>query len=216
MNPSTSPRRSRLLTAPNVISLSRVAITPLLIWLLLYPGRSASALAALAFFIACLSDWLDGYLARRSGQVTNLGTFLDPLADKILILSALIMLCALSREPRVPAWIVAVIASREVAVTGLRAIARDEGIVLGAETLGKAKMTFEIVAVFPLLVHYQYWLIDFHAAGIVFLWVALALALWSGVAYHWRLAQALRARDNGALRAAIDGGTVLPGHVSDS
>lgn len=203
--------RGRLLTAPNVISLSRVAITPLLIWLLLYPGRTASAVAALAFFVACLSDWLDGYLARKSGQVTNLGKFLDPLADKILILSALIMLCALAREPRVPAWIVAVIASREVAVTGLRAIARDEGIVLGAETLGKAKMTFEIVAVFPLLLHYRYWLVDFHAAGMVFLWVALGLALWSGIAYHLRLAQALRARDGASLRGSGDGGTLSPG-----
>ncbi|MDG2305976.1 MAG: CDP-diacylglycerol--glycerol-3-phosphate 3-phosphatidyltransferase [Candidatus Binatia bacterium] len=189
------PPRNPLLTAPNLISLSRVAIAPLLIWLLVSPDRTTSVLAALAFFIACLSDWLDGYLARRSGQVTNLGKFLDPLADKILILSALIMLCGLTREPRVPAWIVAVIACREVAVTGLRAIARDEGIVLGAETLGKAKMTFEIVALVPLLLHYQYWLIDFHAAGMVFLWVALALALWSGVTYHWRLAQVLRARD---------------------
>lgn len=202
---------SRLLNAPNVVSLSRVAITPVLIVLLMYPGRAASALAALAFFIACLSDWLDGYLARRSGQVTNLGKFLDPLADKILILGALIMLCALTREPRVPAWMVAVIASREVAVTGLRAIARDEGIVLGAETLGKAKMTFEIVALVPLLLHYQYWLVDFHAAGMVFLWVAMALALWSGATYHLRLARVLRARDlEGVLRAPEDGGTVSP------
>lgn len=202
MSAAGTPSRSRLLTAPNVISLSRVAITPVLVILLLYPGPVASACAALAFFIACLSDWLDGYLARRSGQVTNLGKFLDPLADKILILSALIMLCALTREPRVPAWMVAVIACREVAVTGLRAIARDEGIVLGAETLGKAKMTFEIVAVFPLLLHYQYWLIDFHAAGMVFLWVAMGLALWSGVAYHWRLARVLRSRDTDPPRTS--------------
>jgi len=123
----------------------------------------------------------------------------------------LIMLCALTREPRVPAWMVAVIASREVAVTGLRTIARDEGIVLGAETLGKAKMTFEIVALVPLLLHYRYWLVDFHAAGMVFLWVALALALWSGAAYHLRLARVLRARDAGILRASDDAATVLPG-----
>lgn len=211
MSSGAAPGGPRFLNAPNIVSLSRVAITPVLVVLLLYPGRGASALAAIAFFIACLSDWLDGYLARRSGQVTNLGKFLDPLADKILILSALIMLCALDRSPSVPAWMVAVIASREVAVTGLRAIARDEGIVLGAETLGKAKMTFEIVAVFPLLVHYRYGVLDFHAAGMVFLWVALALALWSGVAYHWRLAMALRQRDMDSLRGSGDGGTVFPG-----
>jgi len=206
-----APRRPRLLNTPNVLSLSRVAITPLLIWLLLYPGKVASAVAAVAFIIACVSDWLDGYLARKQGLVTNLGKFLDPLADKILVLSALIMLCAMAREPRVPAWIVAVIASREVAVTGLRAIARDEGIVLGAETLGKAKMTFEIVALVPLLLHYRYLDVDFRAAGMVFLWVALGLALWSGATYHIRLARLLRNRDVTALRAQGDGATVSSG-----
>ncbi|MBY0275799.1 CDP-diacylglycerol--glycerol-3-phosphate 3-phosphatidyltransferase [Candidatus Binatia bacterium] len=197
--PATAPtsdaaRRPNALNLPNVISLSRVAITPLLIWLLTDPGREASRLAALAFFVACVSDWLDGYLARRRGLITNLGKFLDPLADKVLIISALIMLTAMPREPRVPGWIVAVIAAREVAVTGLRAIARDEGIVLGAESLGKAKMTFEIVALFSLLMHYPVWLIDFHAAGMVFVWIALVLALWSGIAYHLRLARVIYQR----------------------
>jgi CDP-diacylglycerol---glycerol-3-phosphate 3-phosphatidyltransferase len=191
--PGASPRAPAL-NLPNIISLSRVAITPLLIWLLTDPGRTAAWLAALAFAIACVSDWLDGYLARRRGLITNLGKFLDPLADKVLIISALIMLTAMPREPRVPGWIVAVIAAREVAVTGLRAIARDEGIVLGAEGLGKAKMTFEIVALFSLLVHYPVWLLDFHAAGMVFVWLAMVLALWSGAAYHLRLAREIYQR----------------------
>jgi CDP-diacylglycerol--glycerol-3-phosphate 3-phosphatidyltransferase len=188
------PPRAPVLNLPNIISLSRVAVTPLLIWLLTHPGPTAARVAALAFALACVSDWLDGYLARRRGLITNLGKFLDPLADKVLIISALIMLTAMPREPRVPGWIVAVIAAREVAVTGLRAIARDEGIVLGAEALGKAKMTFEIVALFSLLMHYPVWLIDFHAAGMVFVWIALVLALWSGIAYHLRLARVIYQR----------------------
>lgn len=192
--PPEPARRPRALNLPNVISLSRVAITPLLIWLLTDPSRSAAWIAAAAFIVACVSDWLDGYLARRRGLITNLGKFLDPLADKVLIISALIMLTAMPREPRVPGWIVAVIAAREVAVTGLRAIARDEGIVLGAESLGKAKMTFEIVALVSLLLHYPIWLIDFHAAGMVFIWIAMVLALWSGVAYHLRLARVIYQR----------------------
>jgi len=190
-------RRPRALNLPNVISLSRVAITPLLIWLLTYPGRIAAAIATAAFIVACVSDWLDGYLARRRGLITNLGKFLDPLADKVLVISALIMLAAMPREPRVPGWIVALIAARELAVTGLRTIARDEGIVLGAESLGKAKMSFEVVALVSLLLHYRYWLIDFHAAGMVFLWIALLLALWSGAAYHLRLARVIH-RNEGA------------------
>ncbi|MEW6271832.1 MAG: CDP-diacylglycerol--glycerol-3-phosphate 3-phosphatidyltransferase [Thermodesulfobacteriota bacterium] len=192
--PVAGARRPRALNLPNVISLSRVAITPLLIWLLTYEGRIAAFVATAAFIVACVSDWLDGYLARRRGLITNLGKFLDPLADKVLIISALIMLAAMQRTPRVPGWIVAVIAAREVAVTGLRAIARDEGIVLGAESLGKAKMTLEVVALVALLLHYPIWLVDFHAAGMVFLWIALFLALWSGVAYHLRLARVISQR----------------------
>jgi CDP-diacylglycerol--glycerol-3-phosphate 3-phosphatidyltransferase len=193
-HPVAGPRRPRALNLPNVISLSRVAITPLLIWILTDEGRLAAFAATAAFIVACVSDWLDGYLARRRGLITNLGKFLDPLADKVLIISALIMLAAMQRTPRVPGWIVAAIAAREVAVTGLRAIARDEGIVLGAESLGKAKMTFEVVALVALLLHYPIWLIDFHAAGMVFLWIALFLALWSGVAYHLRLARVISQR----------------------
>ena len=191
--PTTVPR---LLNAPNLLSLSRIAVAPLLIWLLTDPGRGAALCAAFAFFVACISDLLDGYLARRHGLITRLGKFLDPLADKVLVISALVMLAAMpDRLPRVPAWMVALIAARELAVTGLRTIALDEGVVLGAESLGKAKMTFEVIALHGLLVHYTYFgLLDFHAAGMVFLWIALALALWSAVIYHLRLARVLYAR----------------------
>jgi CDP-diacylglycerol--glycerol-3-phosphate 3-phosphatidyltransferase len=193
----TPPDRAtaaRLLNLPNLLSLSRIAVAPLLVWLLTDPGRDAGVLAAAAFFLACLSDVLDGYLARRHGLTTRLGKFLDPLADKVLVVSALIMLAAMPREPHVPAWIVAALAARELAVTGLRTIALDEGVVLGAESLGKAKMTFEVIALNALLVHYRYFHLDFFAAGMVFLWIALVLALWSGVAYHLRLFRVIYAR----------------------
>lgn len=184
-----------MLTVPNLLSLSRVVLTPLFIWLLTHPGRIAGAVAALAFALACYSDWLDGHLARTRGQMTNLGKLLDPLADKILILSALIMLAAMPREPSVPAWMVALIAVREIAVTGLRAIAREEGILLGADALGKAKTTFEVVSVFSLLVHFRYGWLDFFSAGLLFLWIALVLAIWSGAVYHLRVGRTLAARD---------------------
>jgi CDP-diacylglycerol--glycerol-3-phosphate 3-phosphatidyltransferase len=190
-----------VMNLPNALTLVRMFLVPFLVVVLLteFEGRqilgvSKDIVGAGIFALASLTDWLDGYLARRRGLITNLGKFLDPLADKVLIISALIMLTAMPREPRVPGWIVAVIAAREVAVTGLRAIARDEGIVLGAESLGKAKMTFEIVALFSLLMHYPVWLIDFHAAGMVFVWIALVLALWSGIAYHLRLARVIYQR----------------------
>lgn len=186
--------RAGVLNLPNALSLSRIAITPLLIWLLTDPSASAGLAAAAVFLLACLSDFLDGYLARRRGLSTTLGKFLDPLADKVLVISALIMLAAMPDGPRVPAWIVAVIAARELAVTGLRTIALGEGIVLGAESLGKVKMTFEVVALTALLMRYRYWLLDFFAAGMVFLWIALLLALWSAVAYHVRLIRVFAAR----------------------
>jgi CDP-diacylglycerol--glycerol-3-phosphate 3-phosphatidyltransferase len=186
--------RASLWSTPNLLSLGRVAFTPVMVWLLTFPGRDISALAAGLFLIACLTDWLDGYLARRDGITTNLGKFLDPLADKILIVSGFIMLAAMPRDPVVPAWMVAVIAVREIAVTGLRAVASDEGVVLGAEQLGKAKTTMEIVALFSLIVHYSYGPLDFYAAGMAFLWIALILALWSGIAYHVRFMMILRAR----------------------
>lgn len=183
-----------VLNVPNVLSLSRIAVTPLLIWLLTDAGRAAGGIAAAIFVLACVSDWLDGYLARSRGLTTKLGKFLDPLADKVLVISALIMLAAMPEGPRVPAWIVATIAAREVAVTGLRTIALGEGIVLGAESLGKVKMAFEVVALTALLVRYRYWQLEFFSAGMVFLWIAMLLALWSGIAYSVRLVRVIQER----------------------
>ncbi|MFM7141315.1 MAG: CDP-diacylglycerol--glycerol-3-phosphate 3-phosphatidyltransferase [Alphaproteobacteria bacterium] len=179
---------------PNVLSAGRLLTAPLLIWLLTDPGPVAAAVGSIVFLLACLSDWLDGYLARTRGLTTQLGKFLDPLADKVLVISVLIMLAAMPEGPRVPAWMVAAIAARELAVTGLRTIALGEGIVLGAESLGKVKMTFEVIALVPLIARYRLGPIDFFEAGMVFLWIALLVALWSGVAYPVRLYRAILQR----------------------
>jgi CDP-diacylglycerol---glycerol-3-phosphate 3-phosphatidyltransferase len=192
--PTVAPTPGGVLNAPNVLSLSRIAVAPVLIWLLTDPSRGAGAIAAIVFVLACVSDWLDGYLARSRGLSTRLGKFLDPLADKLLVISALIMLAAMPDGPRVPAWMVATIAARELAVTGLRTIALGEGLELGAESLGKVKMAFEVVALTALLIRYPYWPLDFFAAGMVFLWIAMLLALWSGIAYHVRLIRVLQER----------------------
>ena len=103
------------------------------------PGPTASVLAAFTFFLACWSDFLDGYLARRHGISTTLGKLLDPLADKLIVMAALVMLAAMPREPRVPAWMVVLIVGRELAVTGLRAVAVGEGIVLGRRGAGQVQ-----------------------------------------------------------------------------
>jgi CDP-diacylglycerol---glycerol-3-phosphate 3-phosphatidyltransferase len=174
----------RLAILPNVLTFLRILLIPILMLLLMDPGRTASALAAVTFFLACLSDFFDGYLARRWNLSTTLGKLLDPLADKLIVAAALIMLVGMQRSPSVPAWMAAVTIGREIAVTGLRAIAVGEGVVLAAEELGKYKMVFQMFALQGLVLHYDFLGIDFHAAGMYFLWVAMVIGVWSAVDYH--------------------------------
>jgi len=181
-------------TLPNLLSLLRIALIPFLVYFLTDTGPFFSVLAALTFFIASVTDFLDGYLARRHGHTTTLGKFLDPLADKLVVAAALIMLTAADREPRVPAWMVVAIIGREIAVTGLRGIAAGEGVILAAEELGKYKMLFQMFALHGLLIHYCYVFIDFHVLGMYFLWLALALGVWSGIDYHIKVLHQVRAK----------------------
>jgi CDP-diacylglycerol--glycerol-3-phosphate 3-phosphatidyltransferase len=174
---------SVILTTPNLLTLIRIGTVPLLVVLLLFPGPAPSAVAAAVFFAASITDFLDGYIARNYGSGSTVGKFLDPLADKLVVTSALIMLSGIPRTPRIPAWIVAVLVSREILVTGLRAVAAAEGRVIAAEELGKYKMVLQVMAVQGLLIHYTYFDIDFFAAGLFILWIALALSMWSGVEY---------------------------------
>jgi CDP-diacylglycerol--glycerol-3-phosphate 3-phosphatidyltransferase len=181
---------------PNLLSLLRIALIPFLVYCLTDTGPVSSLLAAGIFFIASLTDYFDGYLARRQGRTTILGTFLDPLADKLVVMAALIMLTAGDRFPRVPAWMVVVIIGREIAVTALRSLAAGEGLVVPAEQLGKYKTFFQMCALHGLLIHYPYGLIDFHLAGMYFLWIALALGVWSGIAYHTKVGRYLIAKQH--------------------
>ncbi len=176
-----------MLTLPNLLSLLRIALIPFLVYFLTDTGPLSSALAALTFFVASLTDFFDGYLARLHGHTTTLGKFLDPLADKLIVAAALIMLTAIDRSPRVPAWMVVIIVGRELAVTGLRGIASGEGVILPAEELGKYKMIFQMFALHGLLIHYSYAFVDFHLAGMYFLWVSLVLGVWSGIDYHLKV-----------------------------
>ena len=168
---------------PNSLTLFRVACIPVLVILLFFPNKLTSFLAALVFALASISDLLDGFLARRRQLVTTFGKFLDPLADKLIVSAALIMLIPLDRAP---AWMVVVIVGRELAITGLRSMAVSEGKVISADELGKKKMVFQIVAILGLLLHYEYFGINFHAVGMFFLWLAVILTLWSGFNYFRR------------------------------
>jgi CDP-diacylglycerol--glycerol-3-phosphate 3-phosphatidyltransferase len=181
-------------SAPNIVTLFRIATVPFLVYLLTFVGPVPSAIAAGVFFVATISDFVDGYIARSYGSGTTIGKFLDPMADKLVITAALIMLAGIARSPRVPAWMVVVIVAREIAVTGLRAIASAEGIVVAAEDLGKYKMVLQSIAIHGLLIHYTYFHIDFFAGGMFVLWIALAVTVWSGIDYHVKILSALSER----------------------
>ena len=177
---------------PNLISILRILLVPVLVVLLRSPSRTGAVLAALTFFLACWSDFLDGYLARRHGITSTLGKLLDPLADKLIVMAVLVMLAALPRQPAVPAWLVVVVVGRELAVTGLRAIASGEGIVLAAEELGKYKTIYQMFALTGLLMHYRFFGVDWHAGGMYFLAIATVLSVWSGLEYHVKVFRAVR------------------------
>jgi len=178
---------------------------PILMVLLLYTGPLASALAAAVFLLATISDYLDGYIARSYGSGSTLGKFLDPLADKLVVTVALIMLAGMARTPRVPAWMVVVLVTREILVTGLRAVAAAEGLVVAAEELGKYKMALQSLAIQGLLLHYTYSHINFFAAGMFVLWIATALSMWSALEYYVKVLRELRPKPPAqiAKRAAI-------------
>jgi CDP-diacylglycerol---glycerol-3-phosphate 3-phosphatidyltransferase len=165
---------------PNALSLLRLFAIPVIVVCLLFPGRLGSFLAALFFSLAFITDFLDGYLARKHGTVTALGKFLDPLADKILVCMTLIMLIPLDRAP---AWMVVIVVAREIAVTGLRSAAVTEGIVIQASKLGKYKTFSQAMATIALCLHYEYLGVAFHTVGMVLFWFALILTLLSGWAY---------------------------------
>ncbi|MFQ5853030.1 MAG: CDP-diacylglycerol--glycerol-3-phosphate 3-phosphatidyltransferase [Candidatus Binatia bacterium] len=185
-----------MLTLPNLLSLFRIAIIPFFVYLLTFTDPLFSALAALLFLIASVTDYFDGYLARRNQAVSNFGKILDPLADKLIIVAALIMLAAMDRPGGgvVPAWLVVVVVGRETAVTILRGIALTEGIVIEAEDLGKYKFTLQAVAVFGLILHYRYLGVDFYVAGMYFLMLATVIGVWSGVNYHVKFLRLLHQR----------------------
>ncbi len=167
-------------------------MAPILVWILMHTGPAASAAATGVFFVATVSDYFDGYLARSYDAVTTLGKFLDPMADKLIVITVLVMLVGMARTPHVPSWMVVVLVSREIMVTGLRAVAAAEGLIVGAEELGKYKMALQSIALHGLLLHYTYFHIDFFAAGMFILWISMVVSVWSGIDYYARVVAALK------------------------
>ena len=177
---------------PNKITISRIFLIPVFLVVMLAPfdwgmvsilGATMPVthlVGALIFIFASVTDWVDGYYARKLNLVTNLGKFLDPLADKLLVASALIVLVELQLAP---SWIVIIIIFREFAVTGLRAILAEGGEVVAANMLGKIKTWAQIVAISALLLHNIFFEIISVPFDMIALWVAMFFTIWSGWDY---------------------------------
>jgi CDP-diacylglycerol---glycerol-3-phosphate 3-phosphatidyltransferase len=179
---------------PNSLTVSRIFLVPLLVVVLLteFEGRlifgvRKELVGAAIFALASLTDWLDGYLARRRRQVTALGQFMDPLADKLLISAAFISLVQMGLAP---AWMVAIILGREFVITGLRSIAYTKGVTIPPSPLGKCKMVSEVVAILLLILGRDH-LQQFFVLGQAALWVVLVTALVSGADYYRRFKHVL-------------------------
>jgi len=181
--------KENMLNSPNRLTLFRVAAIPALVILLLFTGRFPTFIAAILFSVAAITDYFDGFYARRQGLVSTFGTVMDPVADKLLVSSSFIMLAS---HGWVPAWMVCVIVGRELAVNGLRNILAKKGEDISASSLGKFKTGFQIAAIIPLLFHYPYFGIDMAAIGNFFLWGALVFTLWSGIDYFIRFRKMLQ------------------------
>lgn len=172
---------------PNTLTLARIFLVPLLVVVLLtreaevVVGVPKEILGAAIFGTAAFTDWLDGYLARRRRQVTQLGQLMDPLADKLLITAALVSLVQMGMAP---AWMVAVILGRELAITVFRSVTYARGVTIPASSLGKAKMVTQVGAILLLILGNRTWV--FGAAGRVALWFVLVASLWSALDYYRR------------------------------
>jgi len=162
------------------LTLLRIFFVPLVVVLLLTKGETMDLWAVGVFLLAAVTDLLDGYLARKRGQITTLGILLDPIADKLLVSAAFISLVELHL---VPAWMVVIIVGREFAVSGLRSIASAEGYILEPSELGKSKMVFQVVAITVLALEPRFQ--SLHLAGLVLLWVVVLSAVVSAVQYFW-------------------------------
>ncbi len=193
-------RGSLLRHVPNAITVSRILLIPVFVLVFLEPTPNRSLAAAAVFGLAALTDAVDGYVARRWGQITQLGKLLDPIADKLLVLTALFLLVD---QDVVDAWIAIVLAGRELAVTGLRGVAAREGIILAAETTGKLKMAAQVVAILLLILDGAISsTLNLYAWGTAILLVSLVLSLVSAAQYVRQFVTSVLPRDGANARSS--------------
>lgn len=217
-----STLKQEFFNLPNMLTMFRILVIPLVLIFVYYESRVNSFIAACLFALASVTDYFDGWLARRRGLITVLGKFLDPLADKLIVSSTLVMLIPLGR---IPAWVVVLLLARELAITGLRGIASSEGMVIAASQGGKWKTAFQLTGILGLLIHYPYpvaiitpglhnlvagtWLhkllaswgipvrpwVDFHVVGLWLIYLSLFFSIFSAWQYIGRFVKSINKQE---------------------
>jgi len=201
--PKRTSIRDDAINLPNLLTMLRIALIPGVLFLLWEGTPRSNFWAAILYIGTALTDLIDGYLARRWGQISVLGKFLDPLADKLLVMATLIWLAYLGRLPFLGVVAVIIMIGRELSITALRTIAMSEGVVMAAMRAGKDKTALQMVAILMLIVHQTYTVyfgfyeteFDFAGVGLVLLYISLGLALFSGGEYFKIFVDAVDAKE---------------------
>lgn len=200
----TKKRRSSIredaINLPNLLTFLRILLIPVVLVLLARGTPRANFMAAMVYAVTAVTDFLDGWLARKRGLISVLGKFLDPLADKLLVMAVLIFMVHLGR---VPSWAVIVIIARELSITSLRVIAMSEGVVIAAGQGGKDKTALQMVALLMLILHHSYDLyfgfttvrLNFNGAGLILLYLSVFFAITSAGEYIKLFVEAVEAKE---------------------
>jgi CDP-diacylglycerol--glycerol-3-phosphate 3-phosphatidyltransferase len=209
---ATQPRRRTLasdaLNLPNMLTMARIVAIPVFLWLLDVATPQRGFWACMVFTAAAITDVLDGYLARKLNVVSVLGKFLDPLADKLIVMAALVWLVPMGR---IPSWVVVLLLARELSVTGLRSVAASEGVVIAAGNEGKTKTALQMIGIVALVLGYPYRMaygpvdlgvVNLVHVGRVLVYLSLVFSFASAAQYVRLFASAVEARDKASGRVA--------------
>jgi CDP-diacylglycerol---glycerol-3-phosphate 3-phosphatidyltransferase len=204
--------REDAVNLPNLLTMLRVVLIPVVLWLLAEGTPIANFWAATVYIVLALTDALDGWLARRQNLISVLGKFLDPLADKLLVMATLVWLVYMGRLPVLGVAAVVLVVGRELSITALRSIAMSEGVVIAAQQGGKDKTALQMVAVLLLILHHPYQLhfgfasfrVDLNQAGLFLLYVSLVFAITSAGEYIKLFVEAVEAKERRLAEQAED------------
>ena len=206
MRPTRPTLRNDALNVPNLLTMARIAAIPFFVWLLDSPTPVRGFWACIVFTAAAITDVLDGYLARKLGVVSVLGKFLDPLADKLIVMAALVWMVPMGR---IAAWVVVMLLAREFIVTGLRSVAASEGVVISAGQDGKTRTALQMIGIVALLLGYPYHLsylgidlglVDMVHVGRMLVYLSLLFSFASAAQYVRLFSAAVEAKDQRRLR----------------